>query len=345
MNLAVVTLLLLLSAAAVVVAGTILARSGDVIAARTQFGGVWVGSVFMAAATSLPELATDVSAVRLGEPDLAAGDLFGSSMANMLILAIITLIPSGAEVFRKAALDHALYASLAIVLTALAGMFVLLRLDPSFIGVGLGSTVLLAAYVVGSRAVYRHTTLAGKAIAAEEMTREEREPEPAEAPSGNSGLNRAVVSFIGAALLTLIAAPLFAHSAARAADITGIGTTFVGTWLVGFATSLPELVTSLAAVSVKAYDLAVGNLFGSNAFNMALFIILDVAHEGGPIFGAISEVHAISAFVAVALMAVGIGAIAYRAKGRLTLLEPSGGIMVLLYLLGLLAVLSRSWPG
>lgn len=73
----------LISALAIVGAGTLLARASDVIAARTKWGAVWVGSVFLAAATSLPEIVTDISAVRLDASDLAAGDLFGSSMANV----------------------------------------------------------------------------------------------------------------------------------------------------------------------------------------------------------------------------------------------------------------------
>src|SRR5690606_41429987 len=86
---------LVASAVAVVLAGVALARSSDVIAARTELGRVWVGSIFLAMATSLPELVTDISAVRLGAADLAAGDLFGSGMANMLILAAIALRRSG----------------------------------------------------------------------------------------------------------------------------------------------------------------------------------------------------------------------------------------------------------
>ena len=85
-----VTMLLVsfsVAAVVVVMAGTVLARNGDVIAARTKLGGASVGSVFLALATSLPEIVTDISAVRLGAIDLAAGDLPGSSMANMLILA------------------------------------------------------------------------------------------------------------------------------------------------------------------------------------------------------------------------------------------------------------------
>ena len=97
----------ILSAFVVVFAGVRLARHGDVIAARTRLGRLWVGSLFLALTTSLPGLTTNIAVVRLGAPNLAAGDLFGSSMANMLILALLSLVP-GAELFRRAALDNGL---------------------------------------------------------------------------------------------------------------------------------------------------------------------------------------------------------------------------------------------
>lgn len=78
-----------------------------------------------------------------------------------------------------------------------------------------------------------------------------------------------MLTFLAGAAVILVAAPQFARSAKGIAEVTGIGATFIGTWLVGFSTSLPELVTSLAAVRLRAYDLAVGNLFGSNALNMS----------------------------------------------------------------------------
>lgn len=103
----------LLSGLVVTLAGTALARRADEIAVETKLGRLWVGALLLAGATSLPELTTDVVAVRLGAVDLAVGDLFGSNMANMIILGLIDLIPPGKQVLRRATLDHALAAGLA----------------------------------------------------------------------------------------------------------------------------------------------------------------------------------------------------------------------------------------
>ncbi|MEW5915759.1 MAG: hypothetical protein AB1762_05115 [Gemmatimonadota bacterium] len=334
--------LALIAAAGVVVsAGIVLARNGDVIAARTGLGGAWVGSVLVAAATSLPELATDISAVRMGAADLAAGDLFGSSMANMLILAVITLVPAGSELFKKAALDHVLYAVLAIILTAIAAIFLLLRTPVALLGVGIGSIVLLVTYAIGSRAVFRHTALAKRALATAEMSGSENDKESANEKV--RALRRPLLMFLGAGLVVFVAAPVFARSAATIADLTGVGTTFIGTWLVGASTSLPELVTSFAAVRMRAYDLAVGNLFGSNAFNMMVFAVLDPLHTQGPILSQIDPNHALSALTAITLMGIGVAAIVYRTAGRLKLLEPSSALIVIGYFAGLgLLLIARS---
>jgi cation:H+ antiporter len=327
----------ILSASAVVFAGVRLARHGDVIAARTRLGRLWVGSLFLAIATSLPELTTDIAAVRLGAPDLAAGDLFGSSMANMLILALLSLLP-GAELFRRAALDNGLCASLAIALTATAALLVTIRPEGSVLGVGYGSLVLGVGYVAGMWAVYRNSTLAKRAVGIEEMAAGGGDPGTVAAASErpeSPPLRTAVAGFVVASLVVLIAAPLFALSAKRLAELTGLAQSFVGTWLVGFATSLPELVTSLAAVRMGAYDLAVGNLFGSNAVNMVMFLPLDLAHGSQPFLASVSSVHVLSALVAIVLMAIGIASIVYRSESRFARLEPSSALMLLVYFVGL----------
>ena len=151
-----------------------------------------------------------------------------------------------------------------------------------------------------------------------------------------------IVGFAAASLVILVVAPVFAASAQALADITGLATSLIGTWLVGLATSLPELVTSLAAVRLKAYDLAVGNLFGSNAVNMLMFLPLDIAQPGGSIFAAIHPVHALTAVIGIVLMALGHAAIVLRATGHGKLLEPSGALMMAIYAAGLWLIYLRT---
>src|SRR5512134_3968041 len=126
------------SAAVIVLAGTKLSHYGDQIAELTGLGRLWIGAVLMSAATSLPEVFTTVSAGWLDAPDLAAGDLFGAGMSNMLTLGLIDLMHRQKRVWQQAALEHTLTAALAMVLTGLAAFFVLLRVNVTHLGVGLG---------------------------------------------------------------------------------------------------------------------------------------------------------------------------------------------------------------
>lgn len=307
----------------VVIAGAALARHADSIADATGLGRLWIGSMLLAGATSLPELATDISAVRFGAIDLAVGDLFGSSLANMLILALIDLWPPKRRVLERVTFDHALAAGLAISLNALAAMFIIIQPRLAEAWVDPAVVVVFLAYVAGARAVYRHATR--DVINA---------PDVSMGTESRSALRRALLSFGLAAIAVLAAAPAFAWSAQGIAKMTGLGETFVGTWLVGLATSLPELVSCVAAVRMGAFDLAVGNLFGSNALNMAILLPLDLAQPGG-LLAAVDPGHAVSGLSAVVLMSLGLGAIIYRAKRRFSVLEPSSVLMLVAYAMSL----------
>ncbi len=323
-----------LSAAAIVYAGTKLSQYGDRIAELTGLGRLWIGVLLMAAATSLPEVFTTMSAGLLQAPDLAAGDLFGAGMSNMLTLGLIDLLQRGKRVWQQAAFEHTLVASLAMVLTGLAAFFVLLRADVEHAGVGVGSLLLLILYVLGMRIVFRQ----------EDVKRRQREREAvAEAaalaedgPVGKrAALRRASAGFAVAALALLVAAPFLAGSAKEIAEETGVSATFIGTSLVAITTSMPELVTALAAVRLGAFDLAVGNLFGSNAFNMAAFFFADAAFREGPLLSAVDPAHALTALWSILLMNVGLMGIMYRVEKRYLLIEPDSMAMIVGYFLGL----------
>jgi cation:H+ antiporter len=319
------SLIFLVSAALVIIAGSVLSSRADAIADHTGFGRVWLGSVLLAGATSLPELATDVVAVRIGAPNLAAGDLFGSSLANMLILAVIDLLPPPRRVLSQAALENALSACLAIVLNAMATLFVLIRLPWPAFGISPQSAMLLLVYLAGSRALYRN----GLRQASTQAQPQRKAHPPRHA------LRRAIAEFAAAAAVILVVSPALAWSAEQIAVASGLGATFIGTLLLGLCTSLPELITSLAAVRIGALDLAVGNLFGSNAFNMVIFVVLDLAAPRTSIFAALSPVHATSGVLSIILMSLGLAAIMYRAERRLIMIEPDSALMVAAYLLAI----------
>jgi len=308
-------------AAVVVVAGTILTKCADTIAEITKFGRLLIGSVLLAGATSLPELTVDVSAVRMGAPDLAIGDLFGSCLANLLILAVLDLMQrsSGGMLSRRAA-RHALSGSMSVALITVAGLALLtapLIGNVTFLGISPGLWVLAAVYVGGIRIVYLDQRVSSAEVTLESHKGAE--------PTGS--LSKAVLGFIAAAAVILIVGPFMAHSAEQFAKATGLGRTFVGTTLVAFSTSLPEFVASLAAIRMGAYDLAIGNIFGSNAFNMMLLVPLDVVQPGS-LMAVVSAGHGITCLSSIlATQTVILGQL-YNVEGRCRFIDPDAWLVI-----------------
>ncbi len=327
-------LFFVVSAGAIVFAGTKLSRYGDQIAELTGLGRLWIGVVLMAAATSLPEVFTTMSAGWIDAPDLAAGNLFGAGMSNMLTLGLIDLLYRQKRVWQQAALGHTLTATLAMVLTALAAFFVLLRVEVVHFGVGFESVILLILYVLGMRLVFRQEDMARRQLEHKAVV-EGLAEEPGSDGSRRDALRYAVRGFSIGALVLLVAAPMLAWSAERIAEESGMTATFIGTSLVAITTSLPELVVSISAVRLGAFDLAVGNLFGSNAFNMAAFFFADLAYRGGGLLSTVSSTHALTALWAIIMMNIGLMGIMYRAERRFRLIEPDSLLMIVVYVLGL----------
>lgn len=323
----VIVMQFVLSAVTIVFAGVVLTRNADKIAEYTKLGRLVVGSIFLAAATSLPELLVDISAVRNNMPDMAIGDLMGSSLFNLLILAIADLLHRGPKtLFSRASATHALSASMSISVTALAGGAIFLgpQLAPYAIGeFGLGTLSIVAAYILGLRMIYFDQRVNGDRDSSTEVQLNNK---------GN--LQRALIGYMVSAMIILIAAPFLAEAAGKISELTGLGNTFVGTTLVAFCTSLPELVSTLSAVRLGAFDLALGNIFGSNAFNMILLAPLDLVFKG-PILASVSRIHVFTSFATILITSVAVMGQLYQVEKRKRLLEPDALLVIFLVLASL----------
>jgi cation:H+ antiporter len=221
-----------------------------------------------------------------------------------------------------------------MVLTGLAAFHVLLRVDVEHAGIGAGSVLLLLIYVLGMRMVFRQEDVKRRQRAHEAVTQAAATGEDGRL-GGRAALRRATGGFAVAALALLLSAPLLAGLAKEIADQTGITATFIGTSLLAITTSLPELATCVAAVRLGAFDLAVGNLFGSNAFNMAAFFFADAAFRGGPLLSVVDPAHVLTALWSILLMNIGLMGIIYRVEKRFMLIEPDSFVIILGYALGL----------
>ena len=316
-----------LLAAVIIAAGSVLTRCADAIAELTGLGRLLVGSVLLAGATSLPELTVDLSAIRLNLPNLAVGDLVGSSLMNLLILAVMDLSHrSRGRMLSRAAAAHALSGTLTIALTALVGIGILVAPqspDVAFWGVHLSVWFIAIGYLLGVRMIYYDQRISLGVAAEQGVAAEELRP--------RGKLSRYILGFLAAGAVILLVGPQLAESAGTIAELSGLGSSFVGTTFVALSTSLPELVASITALRLGAFDLMIGNVFGSNAFNMLLFLPLDLAFPG-TLFAVASPAHLISIMTVVLATSVAIMGQLYQSESRKRLLEPDALLVILLIL-------------
>ncbi len=319
-----------LSALVIVLAGFFLTKFADKIAEATGWGRMFVGGLLLAGATSLPELMVDLKAVQLDLPDLAVGDLLGSSLFNLLILAVLDFAYPSAfrhTAFSPKFLHHSLAAVLTIILTAIVGIGIVSRLETSFVGVSLFAWAVVIVYFYGLRLIF---------LEGNENTGSQVADLPSEkVKTGVSKFRPLIIAFSGyiaSAFVILIAAPYLVRAADEIAKQSGLGHTFVGTTLVALATSLPELASTLAAFRMGAPDLALGNIFGSNAFNMLLFVPLDFMYPQA-LFSSVKSIHAVTALSIVAATGIAVMGQLYRKKERSRLSEPSSEMVVVVIVL------------
>lgn len=316
------------SAVGIVVAANFLAKYGDIIAVRTGLGGMFIGVLLMAGATSLPEVLTSINAVNQNTPDIAAGNLLGSNAFNMLLLAFLDLLYRKKRLLRKAARRHALSGSLAILMIVLVLYLMLADIDIKIGWVGLDALIIVVVYILAVRMISREGNPASE---------EKAEEIPAEAPRLGAGL----LGFTAAAGALILITPVMVQSSTEIAGITGLGTTFVGTTLVALVTSLPELVTTIAAIRIDASDMAIGNLFGSNMFNMFALGLTDFFYTGGRFLDVIDPAFLMVGMVGLLMTAVALVGNLGRLERRLGFIEIDALALFIIYFSGMWMLYQR----
>jgi cation:H+ antiporter len=313
--------LFFISSAIIVVAATKLSENGDVIAVRTGLSGMFIGTLLLAGATSLPELLAGINSIIQGVPNMAAGSMYGSNMFNMLMLAFLDLIYQRARILRRVAMNHALTGGLAVLLISIAVFFTMIDFDLRIGWVGLDSLLLIGIYLGGVRLLQSNGDAPTPIIPTEDKS----------IPS----LKRALVNFGTATAVLVMSVPVLVSSATEIAEITGMTTGFVGASLLAVITSLPEMVATIAAVRIGAYDLAIGNLFGSNVFNMFALGLTDFFYLDGRFLAAVDPRFAVVGMLGLMLTVMGLVGNLARYLRRLLFVEVDALLILIGYLFGI----------
>ena len=148
---------------------------------------------------------------------------------------------------------------------------------------------------------------------------------------GDIALRTAALHYAGAALLVVGAALWLPRLGAELARQTGLGEAFVGSLFIAITTSLPEIVVSLAAVRIGAIDLGIGNVLGSNLFNLLILGLDDLFYRQGPLLAAVDARHAVAIPAVVAMNALFLIGLTYRVMTKRFAVAWDTGAMAAVY--------------
>lgn len=296
-------------AAVISYAGYRLSLYGDMIGEKLELSRTWIGVVMVASVTSLPELVTGLSSVTIARaPDIAAGDVLGACVFNLLFIVILDFLHREESVYTRAHIGHALSAGFGVILIGFVGMNLLLAHNGMQLAVGhvgLYSPIILLIYALSMRTVFRY-----------EQVRELPTADVADKRYQHVTLKQAVRGYVLAGAVVVAAGTWLPFVGKALAEAMGWGEGFVGTLFVAAVTTLPEAAVSVAAVKLGALDMALGNLFGSNLFNMAILAVDDIFYLPGPLLSDVSASHAVSALSAMMMSGIAIVGLFYRPRKR-----------------------------
>jgi len=328
-------MLFLGAAAAIAVAGVRMAANADRLADRTGIGEALFGGLLLGGGTSIPGIVTSVTASLGGHTELAMTNAIGGIAVQTFFLAIADIV------YRRANLEHAAASltnlTLAAVLISLLCLPLAAWTMPRFALAGIHpvSILILGGYLFGMR-------VAGAAQAdpmwGPRRTYETRTDEPQEPAGGRRTIVRLFLNFGGLALILGIAGYVTAESGVSIAVKTGLGETVVGALFTGVSTSMPELVTTIAAIRRGALTLAMGGIFGGNMFDMLFIAAADIAYRQGSIYHTVSARPYFLMALSILMTVVLLLGMLRRERHGIANIGFESAIVLVLYLGGVAAI-------
>jgi cation:H+ antiporter len=289
-----------LAAAAVWWAGTRLPSYVVALSDKTGLGQGIAGMLVLGGITSLPELATGTSAAAIGAPLLSVNDILGSASLNLLLLALADMVlgdkPLTSVVARPVTLIQGV---LSMMLFAIVGAAIGIGGGDFGGPVGLWSLAIfvfmLAALLVSDRAERRPMWQVVNPPDLELTEEAKRRP---------ISTRKLSLALFGLTSVILVAGVTLANTGEAIARATGLGSGVVGLVFVAIATSLPEASAIVGAMRHKRYELAIGEIFGSNMFNLGILLAIDLVASGDPVIEQAGDFEIAAAMLALILTGI-----------------------------------------
>jgi cation:H+ antiporter len=319
------------------VTGVRMVAIAETLAARTGIGQGVFGAVFVGGSTSLAGIVTSVTAALEGQPEIAASNAVGGIAGQTAFLAIADIT------YRKANLEHASASStnllLAPMLVVLLGipLFAALGPDVTVYAVHPATLLMIGFYVFGIWLASRQHDEPMWIPFRTSETGREKDPDDTQ---DDIPIRRLWLRFVPLALIAGTAGWIIAQSAITISRATGLSETFVGGIFTALATSLPELVTTIAAVRSGALVMAVSGIVGGNAFDTLFLGAADIAFRDGSLYHAITAQQLLLIVITIIMTGVmAMGLVGRQRYGFANIGWESLSIL-LLYVFGFAVILS-----
>lgn len=331
----------LLAAAVIGAAGTRLAKFADIIADKTGLGEAITGTVFLGLVTALPGLAASVFAALEGRPVLAISNAVGGIALQTTFLAVADLV------YKKANLEHAAASAANIVQTAILVLLltlIVLGMASPDLTVGHVHPVSILLFIAAGLGFWMAFRTAERPMWQPRQTDDTVVDVPDPARPAQS-LPLLIGKFVLLAAVITVAGVVVADTTGTVADHTGMSEAVAGGLLSGVATSLPELVTTIAAVRRGALTLAVSDIVGGNFFDALFIAAADLAFVGGSLYHAegVGGPEVFLTVLAVLLNIIFLLGLLFRQRSGPGNIGLEGVLMLVFYLGGIVVLATAPW--
>lgn len=234
---------------------------GDILGKQTKVGSAFVGGLLIASITSLPEFVTCISAVVFDNLALSLGDIVGSNMFNIFVLAVYNIYFFKSDIFKNTSKKYILECLILII------DYIIIILGTNNIFVSITTFVLFIMYIVYMLSIIL-------------IKKEEEES------VSNQKEKFIVLKFSLTAVIMIILSILVTHQADEISHLyPKFSSSSIGAILLGITTSLPEVVTTFALLKLNNFNMAISNMLGSNIFNFLVLALADIFAGNNYIYG------------------------------------------------------------
>ncbi len=307
--------------------GTKASHSADIIADKKGLAKAFMGVVFISMITSFPELFTGISAAStVQSADIAMGEILGSCIFNLLIIAIIELTFRKVKIYQLTGRMNMLPLGFSIILISMVTLAISTpeKFRFSIFNVGIFSIIIFAFYFTFMRIIF---------VAKKDEDNENGKP------IEKQSAKKEIIVFIYSALI-IIALGWYLPTVGKELAIKMNWTdSFVGVVFLALVTSFPELIVSIAAVRIGSVEMCLGNIAGSNMFNIAILFVIDIFYRKGPLMGSVSANNVPTGIIAILMNFIIFFAVARQSSYKFFKIISVNAVMIItLYILALFII-------